>query len=219
MRLISNKLKVVIFDWDGTLAQSDIPRVKAINQVLQEYKLPSWDKVKNQRDEMLSFLDNFPNIFGKNAQSAYIKFCRYYKQFVKNNFQGYSNADDVINFFRSKGIKVAIMTNKDRDLLEYELPMLYSADLFDKIVCGHEAPRDKPYGDQALHTLKDLIDFDDISPETVWIIGDSQLDNLCASAINALPIRVNNDRNLNDNINCKNIIFFKDYFSLLKSID
>ncbi|MBP5399376.1 MAG: HAD family hydrolase [Alphaproteobacteria bacterium] len=219
MKLSSKKLKVVIFDWDGTLAQSDIPRVQAINRVLKEYEMPCWDEVKNLRDEMLSFLDNFPNIFGQKSHSAYTKFCRYYKQYVKNNFQGFNNADKVINFFRAKGIKIAIMTNKDRHLLEYELPMLYSADMFDKIVCGHEAPKDKPYGDQALYTLKDLIDFADISPETVWIIGDSQLDNLCASAVNALPIRVNNDKNLNDNTNCKNIIFFKDYYSLLESID
>ena len=219
MRLSSKKLKVVLFDWDGTLAQSDIPRVMAINKVLKEYSLPTWDEVKKLRDDMLSFMDNFPKIFGQDAQIAYTKFCEYYTQIVKNNIKGYPDADTLIHFFRSKGIKVAIMTNKDRPLLEFELPILYEPNLFDRIVCGHEAPRDKPHGDQAIYTLKNLIDFADISPETVWIIGDSNLDNICASAINALPIRVNNDKNLNGNANCKNAIFFKDYTSLLNSID
>lgn len=219
MKLNSKRLKVVIFDWDGTLAQSDSPRVYAINQVLQEYQMPCWDKVKNQRNEMLSFLDNFPNIFGQNAGSAYTKFCKYYLDVVKNSIKGYPKADSLIDFFRSKGIKIAIMTNKDRSLLEFELPLLYRTDMFDKIVCGHEAPRDKPFGDQAIHTLKGLIDYSEISPETVWIIGDSNLDNLCASSINALPIRINNDSNLYDNSECKNVVFFKDYISLINSID
>jgi len=218
MKLSCKNLQVVLFDWDGTLAKSDKPRVLAINQVLKEYNLPEWNIVMHKRNDMLSFLDNFPNIFGSKAKRAYLKFCEYYIQYAKQRIEGYPNADKIINFFRSKGIKVALMTNKDRKLLEFELPMLYPVDWFDKIVCGHEAPRDKPYGDQALHTLKGLINTNSISPETVWIIGDSKLDNLCASAVNALPIRINTPFTEEEKNLCKNVIFFQDYISLLNSI-
>ena len=218
MKLNCKNLQVVLFDWDGTLAQSDQPRVFAINKVLQEYNLPEWNVVMHQRNDMLSFLDNFPNIFGTNAKEAYCKFCQYYTKYVKQGIKSYANADKIISFFRSKGIKVALMTNKDRQLLEFELPMLYPVEWFDKIVCGHEAPRDKPYGDQAIYTLNGLIDFAHISPETVWIIGDSKLDNLCASSINALPIRINTPFTEEEKDICKNVIFFQDYLSLLKSI-
>ena len=67
-------LKAAVFDWDNTLAESRSTLVYAINQVLPQYGLESWDKVKEKRDNNLSFKDNFPKIFGGKAEEAYKKY-------------------------------------------------------------------------------------------------------------------------------------------------
>ena len=218
MKLNSSNLRIVIFDWDGTLARSDPPRVNAVNQVLQKHHLPCWDIVKYQRDENLSFMDNFPNIFGAEADDAYCEFCELYLNTIKQGILGYPKAKEFIELLRSRGIKTAIMTNKDRRLLEAELPQIFPLEYFDRIVCGHEAPRDKPCAEHALYTLSGLIDIDSISPDTVWIIGDSTLDNLCAEAIHALPIRINSPIPDKDRCKCENVICVENFEILYKIV-
>ena len=219
MNLNISKLEVVIFDWDGTLAQSDAPRVKAINQILQKHCQPCWEEVKFRRDENLSFMDNFPNIFGTEADVAYCEFCELYINIIKKGILGYPMAKEVIEFLRAHGVKTAVMTNKDRQLLEAELPQLFPPEYFDRIVCGHEALRDKPCAEHALYTLNKLIDIDLISPDTVWIVGDSKLDNLCAEAIHARPIRINSQITSEERCQCKDVICFKNFEALYKALN
>lgn len=219
MKLDCSKLKVVLFDWDGTLAKSSPPRIEAVNKILAEYHLPDWENVKNLRNDRLSFMDNFPNIFGAKAKEAYQKYCTCYLECIKHGFDGYPMAREVIDCLRARGVKIAIMTNKDRSLLEAELPLLYPCSCFDKIVCGHEACRDKPCGDHALYTLRGLIDKAGITPQTVWVIGDSQLDNLCANEVNALPIRINYPPKDCELKECCSTIYFDNYQSLFDALN
>ena len=146
---------------------------------------------KQKRDTNLSFKDNFPRIFGDKAYEAYERYREIYKSIAASRIIAFPSAKEVIEFFKSRGIILMIVTNKERCLLEYELPLLYKKEDFAKIVCGHEAPRDKPHGDQALFALKGFINREEISPETVWIVGDSPQDSNSALEINALPIRIN----------------------------
>lgn len=73
-KLHADKLKIVIFDWDNTLAETRTPLIYAVNRVLKEYGLPEWKEVKKLRDNNLSFRDNFPRIFGSRADEAYRKY-------------------------------------------------------------------------------------------------------------------------------------------------
>ena len=186
-----SKLRAVLFDWDNTLAESRSSLVIAVNRVLKEYHLPEWEISKQKRDTNLSFKDNFPRIFGDKAYEAYERYREIYKSIAASRIIAFPSAKEVIEFFKSRGIILMIVTNKERCLLEYELPLLYRKEDFAKIVCGHEAPRDKPHGDQALFALKGFINREEISPETVWIVGDSPQDSNSALEINALPIRIN----------------------------
>ena len=69
-------LQYALFDWDNTLAESRSSLVAAVDQVLMEYHLPPWSESKNKRDRNLSFKDNFPNIFGVEADAAYARYLK-----------------------------------------------------------------------------------------------------------------------------------------------
>src|SRR5574344_1022425 len=129
------KLKVVAFDWDNTLAFTRNALVCTVNQILRQYGLPDWDEVKKKRNPNLSFRDNFPIIFGDRADEAYEKYRACYKQNIAKLISVPEKAKETVQFLRSKGVKTVIVSNKDRLLLEYELPLVYYFELFNDIVC------------------------------------------------------------------------------------
>ena len=220
-KLDVNKLKVVLFDWDGTLAQTRTPRLWAVNQIMPRYGLPDWEQTKDKQDKYLSFMDNFPLVFGKDkAPEAYRQYCEIYLQNVARMVVLFDGVKECLTWLKQKGVKIAVMTNKDRKLLDFELPLLLSPALFDNIVCGHEAKQDKPSGEHALAALNGLINQNEISPESVWIVGDSLLDNLCALDINARPIRIVGQAQKIEKADSKEVVYFdsfNDFYQALKS--
>lgn len=191
MKLNTSQVQYVIFDWDNTLAESRSTLVLAVNQVLKEYGLPEWEVVKHKRNHDLSFRDNFPLIFGaEKADEAYEHYVELYKTEVKKHIRTFPGVKEVLNYFAERQIPMIIMSNKDRRLMEIELPLLFDKNLFYRIVCGREAPRDKPYPDQVYHALNGLLKPEEITPDKVWVIGDSPMDSTAAEKANALPIRI-----------------------------
>lgn len=191
-RLDISKLQYVLFDWDNTLAESRSSLTTAVNQVLAAYGLPEWEISKQKRNKDLSFKDNFSYVFGENkAQKAYEEYREIYKKIVPSKISSFHYAQEVIDFFLTQGKKLMIVTNKERQLLEFELPFLYKPECFCNITCGHEAPADKPSGEQINFALKGYISPEEINPQTVWMIGDSHQDSRAAKAAGVQAIRVN----------------------------
>ncbi len=183
-------LKAVVFDWDGTLAETRTPRLWAVNQIMVEYGLPDWESTRPLQNRYLSFMDNFPLVFGNQAVAAYAEYFDLYKANVAQMIKTFPGVRETLDFFRARSVKISIMTNKDRRLLDFELPLLFDSTLFDCIVCGHEAAHDKPDAAHALAALDGLVAKEEISPQTVWIVGDSVLDSMTAEAVGALPVRI-----------------------------
>ena len=187
------KVEYILFDWDNTLAESRTCLVATVNEILQKYNLPDWEHQKAKRDPNLSFRDNFPNVFGEElAKQAYQEYAELYKKNVGRMLTTFPKVKETLEFLKQKGKKIIILTNKDRQLLDFELPLLFDKSLFDRIVAGHEAPKDKPYPEQAWFALKGWLNPEDFSPDKVWIIGDSEMDSNCAMAAKAYPIRIGN---------------------------
>ena len=182
------KLRVAAFDWDNTLSLNRDVLVKSIDKVLAEYGLPKWEFVKNKRNPDLSFRDNFPLIFGDRYIEAYDQYCAYYRYLAPSMVHAPAKATELLYSLRKKGKKIVLVTNKDRNLLEFELPLLYEPNSFDNIVCGHEAPKDKPNPQQLEFAVQNFVT--DISSENVWMVGDSPMDSKCALAAGAKAIRI-----------------------------
>ncbi len=204
-------LKVVVFDWDNTLAESRTALVYSVNQVLKEYGLNDWEIEKQKRDNNLSFKDNFVNIFGVNADSAYEKYRKIYLENIGKLITTFPKTHDVLNFFKNNGISLMIMSNKERVLLEYELPLLFNPSLFDNVVCGHEAQKDKPYAEHLLWTVKNIILPENITSKNVWVIGDSPQDSQCAKNAGAKAIRIGSSIWGDEDENNDKVYFFDSF--------
>ena len=210
-----NTLQYILFDWDGTLADNRKIVTYALEEVLKEYNLPNWEEIKNKRNKKLSLWDNFSVIFGKYAQEAYEKYVQIYKLQSPKMLNAFAGAEVFLNEAKEEGIELMIMTNKDRRLLDVELPLLYNPNLFSRIVCGHEAPHDKPHPEHIYYTLRGLLTPFEINRETVWMIGDSDQDSDCALSAGALPIRVNKNLFADEEYFSDNIIYFRNFDELI----
>ena len=64
--------RVVLFDWDGTLAETRPAVVDAMEHTLVAYGREPWDETKRKyRDTSKSLKENFPNFFGEESVRAY----------------------------------------------------------------------------------------------------------------------------------------------------
>lgn len=185
-----SKLKYALFDWDNTLVESRKPLVTAINIVLKRYDMPDWEQVKHLRNCNLSFKDNFPLIFKEVAEEAYDTYRKVYLKIMPKQIKKFSYVSEVLELMSNLGIQLYIVSNKERILLEKEKEFLFSEIYFRKIVCGHEAPEDKPSPHQIFYALSEEVTPEEITPEEVWMIGDSPMDSQAAIAANAMPIRI-----------------------------
>lgn len=217
MPLDISKLQYVIFDWDNTLAESRTALVAVVNQVLVEYGLPEWEVIKRKRDDNLSFRDNFPNIFGPHqAVEAYERYVTLYKEKISSLIHTFPGVCDVLEYFKSHNIPMIVMSNKDRRLLDIELPLLFNPSTFLRVIAGHEAPRDKPFPEHIFYSLEGLLAPQDINPDNTWMMGDSSQDSDCALAANANPIRIGQPIWGSDKTKSDKIIYLSDFKSLLK---
>lgn len=211
-------LRIAVFDWDNTLAESRSTLVFAIDRVLPEYGLPDWETVKTKRDNNLSFKDNFPRIFGDKAAEAYEKYVKIYLDNVGRMISAFPKTREVLDFLYEHGVSLMIMSNKDRNLLEYELPLLFDPKIFDNVVCGHEAKFDKPDGEHLRWTVKNVFLPDEIRPEKVWVIGDSPQDSRCAKNAGAQAIRIGRSIWGDEDSDLSGICFFDSFVDFYESL-
>lgn len=202
-------LRAVVFDWDNTLVESRSALEFCVNKVLQKYSLPEWKISKEKCDDNLSFRDNFPLIFGEKADEAYELYRRIYLENVKNFISVFDGVFELASLFKNNHIPLVIISNKDRLLFDFEYKFFFKNSDFIRIVCGHEAERDKPHADQLYYGLKGLIKKEEINEETVWVVGDSPVDSDCAKQSGARAIRVGFPLWECDNENDEKITFFK----------
>lgn len=185
-----DKVKYIIFDWDNTLAESKTPLLYAMEQVIKEKQLPSWSELEKKRDYELSFKENFANFFGGRAEEIYQRYAEIYLQNMPQQIKTFQGVCESLKLLSERKIKLMVMSNKDRKLLEQELPLLFDPCCFERVVCGQEAPKDKPHKEHVLHTLRGYLKPAEITPEKVWVVGDSPQDSNAALACNARPIRI-----------------------------
>ena len=166
--------KVIIFDMDGTLIDSSITLVNAINHVRKNLKLKPMSQ-----DDILSKLNDHrvnPAKYFYNADSFKaeheIWFSEYYKNNHKRELRLYSGVKELLDWLKERGYILAIATNAHRNSTRQALIYLDIENYFDVVVCGDEVRYSKPYPDMLLKILYKL----KLEPKDALFIGDGERD-------------------------------------------
>lgn len=190
--------KVIIFDWDGTLAHTRQAVVGAMEYVLKKHNKEPWDITKSKyRDTKKSLKDNFENFFGDNARKAYEEYLEYYQTNSYSKIRPLENAREFLNLCRQKNIDLCIISNKEKELLVKEVKQCFPDIPFKKILANGEAAHNKPFPDPVFKLLKNS-SFE-INRDNVWLVGDTKQDTECAYNSGVFPILIGKGKFMEDN--------------------
>jgi len=175
--LNSQNYKLVIFDLDGVIINS------------KDNMRLSWDFVSKEFNLDIPF-ENYFNLIGRpfkdiltalNINDLQTDIENYYNRKSKENINYinyYPNAVDTLKYLHSKGMKLAIVTSKDKDRTNLFIKDIKN--LFSIIVCPTPFLKGKPYPDQILFAIKET---SVVAKKSIYI-GDMTVDSDAASAAN-----------------------------------
>jgi phosphoglycolate phosphatase len=186
---MTTQKKLVIFDMDGTLVDSSVTIVNAINYVRSKLDLKALDKeliLTKVNDPKLN-----PALFFYEVEEFSTEHEQWFSDYYTNNHEQelelYTGIDNLLKELQEKGYKLAIATNAYRGSTLQSLEHLNILDYFESIACYDDVGRGKPAPDMLEKNLKDF----KLESKDAMFIGDSERDLMAANSLNMDYIMIN----------------------------
>ena len=186
--MASNK-KLIIFDMDGTLVDSSVTIVNAINHVRSKLNLEALDKeliLTKVNDPKLN-----PALFFYEVEEFSTQheqwFSDYYTDNHEKELELYMDIDTLLKELKEQGYELAIATNAYRGSTLQSLGHLKILEYFSSIACYDDVGRGKPAPDMLEKNLEDL----KLGAQDALFIGDSERDLMAANSLNMDYIMIN----------------------------
>lgn len=186
-----------IFDWDNTLVDSWDMIYDIVNHTLKTFRGEIWPMEKIKETTHLSAKDNFPKIFGAQAEEALIELRRYAEEnhtHYLDSLKMMSGALDLLHYLKAKKIPCAIVSNKHAHRLRIEVEHMGLNDYFTAVYGSTDFPHDKPNP----YPAERAIEANKIAAPYTWFVGDTPADWDCARNANCQPIAVGELTHLDD---------------------
>ena len=177
--------KAVLFDLDGTLADSAPDMARALNAIRAVRKLPPLP-VKEVRPHVSRGARGMLTVgFNMNSEHADYaamrdEFLDHYERHLCIDTRLFDGMDSLLQSLERSGIEWGVVTNKAR---RFALPLLATMKLDQRaacIVCGDTTPHTKPHPEPLLHALREL----GLPASAAWYVGDDERDIQAARAAN-----------------------------------
>ena len=177
-------IKLLIFDLDGTLVDSELDLAHAINAMLRHYSRPELPV-----DVIGSYIgDGAPMLVRRSlgdpqdekfVQEALHYFMKYYREHKLDNTRAYKGIPEALQALRDRSngrLKMTVLTNKPIGPSQGIIEGLGMSELFAQVYGGNSFETKKP---DPLGALK-LLEETGTKPHEAVMIGDSQNDVLTA---------------------------------------
>lgn len=182
-------IKAVLFDLDGTLADSLIDLADGVNRAIASKGFPTHDV------EAFKYFvgDGIPKMIERalpksNRDTDTINeikdiFLPYYAIHYADNTYAYEGMPELVNTLKTQGFIVAVVTNKEQHIANEVVKSLYG-DVFDLIFGKRDGIPAKPDPTAALMAMEEL----GVTPQECVFIGDSGMDVATAVNSGAVPV-------------------------------
>lgn len=172
---MKSKYDLVVFDLDGTVADSDLGLVK-IGIKMSETFLPRKDI--NMDDYLFlngpTLDETMPYLFpGYPLEDLINKYNELLPESVKD-ITLFNGAKDVIKTLSESGVEIALLTNRARSSTEQILKRHGVLSYFKMLVCVDDGFKKKPSGEGLVHIMKKL----GYKPAKTIFVGDNWRDIL-----------------------------------------
>jgi phosphoglycolate phosphatase len=179
--------RAVIIDWDNTLVDSWGAIADAMNTVRAHFGQLPWSLAEVMTQCTRSARDSFPTWYGDRWQEASDVFYKRFSDVQMANLKPLHGAADLLGWLKDHGIPIFVVSNKNGEFLRREVTALGWEHYFASIVGATDAGRDKPAREAVDYALKDSGIGADMS---LWFVGDSETDILCARNAGCTPVLI-----------------------------
>lgn len=181
------KLKLVIFDWDGTLFDSVQQIVESLQFAAQEHEqVLSADDAKSiiglGLPEVMSTLFPYTSELHAKITKSYAE---HYTMFSAQHDQWFDGVATMLHDLKAAGLKLAVATGKNRRGLDRVLLQTKSMDLFDITRAASET-QSKPHPQMLLEILTQT----GVNCDEALMVGDTSYDLEMAQRLNMPSIGV-----------------------------
>lgn len=170
--------KAIVFDWDGTLADTCDLILSAHNHVRAHMGQELWTMDDFFGRPSQSAREYYPQIYGGRADEAQKILYDYVEENHLKLLKPMDHAKEVLMGLNSLLIDTAVVSNKRHDTLHKEVNALQWGDHFASIIGAGVAEKDKPAADPLLMALAEINS--SYEPADILYIGDTETDLLCA---------------------------------------
>ncbi|HLF14556.1 MAG TPA: HAD-IA family hydrolase [Bacteroidota bacterium] len=180
------KISCVIFDLDGTLADTSRLIFASFNHVASRYTGRTWSE-----PEILATFGPTEEVAirnivgGENAPRAIEEFHRFYLKRHPEMAAEHRGIREILEFLRSQGVILALFTGKGKRTTLVTLSALGLSGYFDMIVTGDDVENHKPSAEGIRKVLAAYA----LPPAAVLMVGDSAPDVIAARTA-GVPVAV-----------------------------
>lgn len=185
------KPEAIIFDWDNTLVDSWPVIHDALNATLTTFGLDPWTLTETKQRVRKSLRDSFPALFGDDWEAAGEVFYERYAAIHIDKIEPIADVGEMLAILRDHGLYLGVVSNKKGEYLRQEAANLGWDRHFGRIVGALDADQDKP----APAPVSLALEGSGIAPgETVWFVGDADIDLECAANAGCVPILMRDEK-------------------------
>ncbi|MDR1698193.1 MAG: HAD-IA family hydrolase [Erysipelotrichaceae bacterium] len=175
-KAMNQRYKVLIFDMDGTIANTD-QMINVTYRTLYKKYRPDFEPTD---DYLLTFSGpateetlkrEFP---GQDQKDMFNEYLKVSKENYEKTITLYENQLEVLKTLKQQGYKLAIDTNKETSLTKYTLELFKMETLFDFVVGLNDVKHIKPNPEG----VDKIIQHFGVKPSEVLFVGDTKYDYL-----------------------------------------
>lgn len=182
--MVPTPLRAVLFDWDGTLADTAEATYRCYVRTFAEFGL-DFDRQTYRRTYSPNWYLTFEALGLPETRWAEAD-ARWLAHFAEESTALIAGAREALDVLARNGIAAALVTSGSRPRIERELEAHGVRDRFAGLVCGSDTERKKPHPDPLLVALDAL----GIAAKEAAYVGDSAEDVLMAKAANVFAVAI-----------------------------
>lgn len=177
---MNDNIKLVILDFDGTLADTRSLIVKTMQQTIKELSLPP--RTDGQCAAMigLPLKETFTKLIDMDDDTGNLCAETYTRLFLENNKPGtvpvFPHVAQTLKDLHNAGILLTIASSRGRDTLVEFLREMKMEEYISFVICATDIEHAKPAPDMVLVTLERT----GIAPQDAIVVGDTSFDILMA---------------------------------------
>ena len=176
------RTRLVILDFDGTLADTQPLIIRSLQGTIAELSLPAPSDAECASIIGLPLKDCFVHLLDANEELA-TRCCEVYRRlFDEYNHPGtvalFPHVEDTLHEMHRRGVKLAICSSRARATLEAFVRDFGLEKMMAAVVSSDDVPQGKPHPDPALRVLE----ITGYRPEETLMVGDASYDILMGRA-------------------------------------